>query len=972
MKKVHESRKSNLFLCFVKISMIFLVCFVSFSFSIYFNNVSAYNTDKVVRVGFFDFEGYHETDNQNQRSGYGYEYLHEMAKYTGWVFQYVDGTWEECQQMLKDGKIDLLTSAQYSEARDKLFDFSSTSMGTSYAQLTVADGNYKYGRNDFNSFQGIKVGLLKGNSRNDRLQEFAKEKGFSYQANLYDTQDQLDSALKSGEVDAILTSSLRKLKNERIIAQFAPSPFYAIVKEGNQTLLDEVNLALETIEMNSPAFKYNLYQEYYHIDTTDTFILSREEKEYLATNPTIRAVIRTGVEPISYWEDNKYKGISADVIDYIFKDLGIKVEYIKADSLEVSYQKLSNGNADIACMFESDYNLAEQYNTRITAPYLSANYSVVSKKQSNQSSQSTKAIAIVDGELMGTRYAKSHYPSAKIVSVTSNKEAIESVSNGLTDMAFVNVYATEADLINYPGLRASFISDDEQQFSVGVSQKVNSCLYSILDKKINSIDSEVLSDILSKHTMFNQTSMSLTDYFQQNPFFVIFVSLFIFTAIIGILLYIMFINKKHAKSIHRLAYTDELTNLYNLNGFLLQGNALLLKKTDFNFAVIAVNLSCFSNVNENYGRPTGDSVIQNMGTIINSYHDEYTVVAHSDADHFLMLLSYSNQDELNRIVDDVQKNLSTYVVDELYLHFTVFIGVGFVEKGEEALLKAIDYARVAQNKCNQEHTFICMDDSLKNSLIREKEISDHVLLGLENGEFEVYYQPKIDMINKKIVGAEALIRWNHQRLGFLSPMEFIPILEKNGTVTDIDFFVLEQSCKMVRNWLDSGQKAVIISVNQSRAHFLKDDYLDKLREIINKYKIPPGCIELEITETLFGQEAISNAVIKEMKDIGLLISIDDFGSGYSSLYLLHQISVDILKIDKGLLDEGDKYEKVRNIIRRIVQIASDLDIEVICEGVETQEQVDFLLGIQCQYAQGFLFSKPLPRAEFELYVQKNS
>lgn len=189
-------------------------------------------------------------------------------------------------------------------------------------------------------------------------------------------------------------------------------------------------------------------------------------------------------------------------------------------------------------------------------------------------------------------------------------------------------------------------------------------------------------------------------------------------------------------------------------------------------------------------------------------------------------------------------------------------------------------------------------------------------------------------------------------------------------VTEVDFFVLEQACKLIRKWLDAGQEPIIISVNQSRVHFLRSNYIERLQDMIIKYNIPPSHIELEITETLFGQEAISDNIIKRIKSLGFLISIDDFGSGYSSLHLLHQISIDVLKIDKALLDESEKQEKMRNIIHRIVQIAADLNVEVICEGVETIEQMKFLLGIDCLYAQGFLFSKPLPQTEFELLLKK--
>lgn len=951
-------------------SMAFFLCMAGIYFLSFPSYASSAGNNRVVRVGFFDFEGYHETSERNQRSGYGYEYLHEMAKYTGWVFEYVDGTWEECQEMLNNGKIDLLTSAQYTDARDAIFDFSTTSMGTSYAQLTVAADNTSIGRNDFPQFNGIRIGLLNGNSRNDCLAEFAAEKGFTYIPAMYETQEELDQGLKTGAVDAVLTSSLRKLKDESIIAQFAPSPFYTIVKEGNSELLQEVDMALEAIEMNNPAFRYNLYQKYYREDTGDTFVLSREEKEYLETRPKIRAVIRPDAAPISYWKNDKFEGISADIVENLLSDLDIQIEYVYVDSLEESYEMLLNGSADIACLFESDYNLAEQYRMHVTTPYLKTNYSMIFRQQRNPNKQAEQTIAIVEGALAGEDYVRTHYPDARKLPVKSTGAAIRAVAKGKADFALVNVYSAEKGLEQYPNLRAGFVGDEEQQFSIGVSQAVDVRLFSILDKKINTLSSQAMNDILSRHTMFQQTSMSLSAYFRQHPMEFMLISVAVFAVIIGILLYIILINRRHARNMYDLAYVDTLTRLLNLNGFLFHGERMLAQNPKVSFAVVAIDLSNFSGINEDYGRQIGDKVIIGMGGILNRFRNDQTIVAHTGADHFLILLSYKDQEDMHATLTAITGMLSAYKVDDLLFRFQAYIGVGFVEVKEEALLQAVDHAGIARNECTPEQSIVYMDQALQNSLLREKEIRDHVEPAIAQGEFQVFYQPKVDMSTREIIGAEALIRWNHSKLGFLSPAEFLPIIEQSGLITEVDFFVLEQACKLIQKWIDAGQKPIIISVNQSRTHFLKSNYMERLQNMIIQYNIPPNHIELEITETLFGQEAISNVMIKKMKTLGFLISIDDFGSGYSSLHLLHQISVDVLKIDKGLLDESGKQEKMRNIILRVVQIAADLGVEVICEGVETKAQMDFLLGIDCKYAQGFLFSKPLPQPDFEVFVQK--
>lgn len=960
-------RSVKICVIFLMYSMIFL-CLPSISYA------QPSGSTRVVRVGFFEFDGYHEIDEQNRRSGYGYEYLHEMAKYTDWVFEYVDGTWEECQEMLKNGEIDFLTSAQYSQSRDEIFDFSATSMGTSYAQLTVLAHNTSFGRNDFTHFNGIHIGLLAGNSRNERLAEFAVEKGFSYRSTIYETQENLEYALKSGAVDAVLTSSLRKLDNEAVIAQFAPSPFYGIVKAGDDELLQEVNFALEAIEMNNPAFRYNLYQEYYGADTADTFVLSREEKEYLNENPTIRAVVRPGAAPISDWKNNEFQGITADFMNGLLSDLNLQIEYIYPPSLEEGYELLASGDADIMCLFESDYNLAERYNARITTPYLNTSCSMISRKQGKPNMKARQTIAVAEGTLFGPNYVREHYSDAKMLPVPSYHDAIETVANGEADLALVNIYTAEQEIANYPNLRATFISDAEQQFSIGVSQGADARLYSILDKKISTMSSQMFNDILVENTMFHQAPINLGTYFRQHPVEFIMICAAFFAVIVGVLLYIIIIKSRYAKNIYSLAYVDTLTELWNSNGFLLHGQALLTKNPKTSFAVVAIDLSHFYGINESYGRNFGDKVIVEMGHILRYFGNEQTILAHFEADRFFMLRSYSNKDEMHATLTEIISMLSSCKIDDLMLQLHAHIGVGFVESKENGLLQALDHASITRTKCTLDTPIVYMDGALKTSLLREKEIRNHAETALAQEEFEVYYQPKVNMLTREIIGAEALVRWNHSKLGFLSPAEFLPVFEKNNFIIELDFFVFEEACKLIQKRSDAGYEPIVISVNQSRAHFLKSNYIERLQNVLIKYNIQPKQIELEITETLFGQEAITNSIIKKLKSIGLLISIDDFGSGYSSLHMLHQISVDILKIDKGLLDESDKEEKMRNIIYRVVQIAADLNVDVICEGVESEDQMRFLLGVGCKYAQGYLFSKPLPLPEFErlLESQRNS
>ncbi len=283
----------------------------------------------------------------------------------------------------------------------------------------------------------------------------------------------------------------------------------------------------------------------------------------------------------------------------------------------------------------------------------------------------------------------------------------------------------------------------------------------------------------------------------------------------------------------------------------------------------------------------------------------------------------------------------------------------------------IDRANIAAKvKGKYEHSYSFFNEDTRNRLYKEKRLEDNMNKALEKGEFIVYYQPKYSLGDvNEIEGAEALIRWNSPEFGFISPIDFIPLFEKNGFIVNIDMFVFEEVCKTLNKWINKGYTPVPISVNMSRVHLYRDNFIENITDLISKYNISPEFIELELTESVvFDNLNILIDIMKKIKEIGFLISMDDFGSGYSSLNLLKDLSFDILKLDRGFLIETTDTKRGKIIISKIVEMAKAIDIKVICEGVETYEQVEFLKEIGCDKVQGYLFAKPMVLDEFEKHL----
>ncbi len=244
---------------------------------------------------------------------------------------------------------------------------------------------------------------------------------------------------------------------------------------------------------------------------------------------------------------------------------------------------------------------------------------------------------------------------------------------------------------------------------------------------------------------------------------------------------------------------------------------------------------------------------------------------------------------------------------------------------------------------------------------------------LINKEFIVYLQPKIDLSTRQISGAEALVRWLPPDENLIPPKDFIPLFEKNGFVVELDFYVYEEVFKVLRKWLDEKRCLVPISLNVSRIHLRDYNFVPRLTSLINKYNLPTDLIELEITESTFFENINQLLkVISELKHYGFTFSIDDFGSGYSSLNILKDLPIDVLKLDKGFFPRDNISKKEKIIVSTIVDMAKKLDIRVISEGIETIEQCDFLTNIGCDMVQGYLFAKPMPISEFEKIVSSSN
>lgn len=432
-----------------------------------------------------------------------------------------------------------------------------------------------------------------------------------------------------------------------------------------------------------------------------------------------------------------------------------------------------------------------------------------------------------------------------------------------------------------------------------------------------------------------------------------------------------------SEELRKLAFVDPVTNGRNRTSFDLDAGSAVAAMPSNSYALVSLDVQKFKVINDQFGIEGGDHVLARLYDSFASQLDEGEFVARISADQFNLLLRTDTQEGLQARIErmcDAAGNVVDFGDTRTYV-LTMAAGVYVVDDPQLPMMQIQDRANVARKKMEGVHVgrscacrFYSNEDRVR--LAVEKEIENRMREALDGGEFEVYLQPKFDLRKNKFAGAEALVRWNDPTKGLVPPNDFIPLFEKNGFVVDLDLYVFEQVCLLLRAWQAAGVQPVPVSVNMSRAHLDNLRFLDRYEEIRARLGVPASLIEIELTETLVFEDPETLAeVINGIHQAGYSCSMDDFGSGYSSLNVLKTLAVDTLKLDRAFFD-GPDFASTRgaDVVELVIELARRLHMKTVAEGVETQEQAEFLKKAGCDSIQGYLFSRPLPVRDFEQLV----
>ncbi len=952
----------------------FLLCLISMLFvSIPVSAPAQEAEEKVVRVGWYE-SAFHHTDQFGRRSGYGYEYQQRIATYTGWTYEYVEGSWSELLEMLIAGDLDLLSDVSYTEERAQKILYSSEAMGSEGYHVFIAPDNTDIRPEDFSTIDGKKVGVNKNSIQESMFVDWCKDHEVSPEI-IESTEKTpvLLEMLANGEFDALVT--LDTYGNTADVVPvwnvgYAES-FFGINKN-RPDLKKEMDVAMSRLFEENRDFNQQLTERFNRAGSVNSF-LTTEEKDWVAGHGAIRVGYRDNFLPYCDLDDStgKLTGALADYLDFAAaneKNAELSFETQAFDTTQEALQALVDGEID--CVFPvnlSSYD-AEQSGVIITDPFVETEMYAMVRIDDHQgiSPEREMTAAVLKGHSNHETFLMDYFPNWKIFYTDSNTDSMEAVASEKVDCTLVSNYRTGYVSELCAKYKLTLLSTGNNMALGFAVAREDDSLYSIINKTIRLMPDTLINSSLTKYG-FTDDKVTFMQFLRDNLIY--FVATVAIIAVIILLLVLRNVKTsekvKEGREIISEAERDPLTNLYNRNFFLIYSNRLYRENPKKAMDAVVINIDRFHSVNALHSREFGDQVLRALGEEISKISAEAGGIAgRFDADRFDIYCPHRENWQ------DLYERLQNRMDSEFHnANIHVRMGVKPWQEGLEPVLQ-FDRARTACNKARGDYKsrVVVYDAAMGQQEERDQRLINDLSRALEQNELMVYYQPKYDIRSSqpKLSSAEALVRWNHPELGVISPGEFIPLFEKSGQISALDNYVWEEAARQIAVWRDRYHQVLPVSVNLSRVDVFDPELIHTFDSLVKRHGLGSSAIKLEVTESAYTENAEQLIkVIEQLRAKGYEIEMDDFGTGYSSLNMLSSMPIDVLKMDIAFIHNIERNEKDFRLVELIIDIARYLNVPVIAEGVETKRQLKLLKDAGCDLVQGFYFSPPLPADKFE-------
>ena len=938
--------------------------------------IHAQESDKTVRVGWYE-SSFNTTDSTGRRSGYAYEYQQKLAAYTNWKYEYVSGSWPVLMQMLIDGKLDLLSDVSYTPEREKSMLFPVLPMGTEEYYLFVNPGSGKITPDSLSSVSGKKVGVNRGSVQAEFLRDWAGQNGIEAEIiEVSCTEDESLQMLRDGDLDAYVTvDSFTDPELAAPVFKIGSSDFYFAVNKDRPDLLTDLNMGMSRIQDEDRYYNQQMSDRYFNSSGVNAF-LSADETGWLAGHGPIRVGYQDNY--LAFCAQDKTTGeLTGALKDYLacvsdcMENAHIDFQTIAYPTVSTAMEALKNGEVD--CVFPANLSSydGEKMGVLMSPPILRTDiHAVVRMSEQNDFSRKKHVIvAVNEGNPNYDTFLLDHFPDWKRVYYPTTELCLEAVGDRVADCVLISYY-------RFNNIARQCERNHLTAFSTGLAldycfavAKDSPELYSILAKTAGRVPDSTMGAALSYY-ISEDARLTFFDFITDH----LAVVMAGVTAVLLIILFLMLRSiraEKKARELISATETDDLTGLYNRKYFFRYADQRYHEHPDLPMDAIVLNIEQFHSVNALNGREFGDRVLFLLGSEIREISDRHGGIAgRFEADRFDIYCRHT--EDYREIFDHLQGKL-----DDLAPNISIRMRMGVMpwQAGLEPE-QLFDKARTACSMARghyKEHLIIFNEDVDKREMYEQRLLND-LRRALDAFEFEVYYQPKFDIRSDepRLVGMEALVRWNHPELGMIPPDDFIPLFERNGRIGEIDKCVWSQAARQIMRWREQYGITIPASVNLSRVDVFDPALEETLEGILEANGLDHNDLKLEVTESAYTENAEQVIrVVENLRRKGYKVEMDDFGTGYSSLNMLSDMPVDVLKMDRAFIRNIEHEEKDIQLVALILGIADNLKIPVIAEGVETKVQVQLLKNLGCACVQGFYFSRPLHPVDFEAtYLQK--
>lgn len=923
---------------------------------------------RTIRVGFTPVPGFNEINKDGTYSGYNVDYLKKIAQQNNWKYEFVVAPWVDCIEMLKDGDIDIMGGMERTPEREKLFHFAQLESFLNYVSLLARTDDNRFLQKNLDEYHNLTVGVMKGSQDIESLKKYSRANGLTFRLKEYADLYHLNKAFLKGEFDILLSSGLNKLNGQQMLASFSPTPLFYAVRKNAPDILTELDEAQSHFKSVDRFYDYRLYEKYYGFTESNRPTLSIDERHALQNMPPMKIAFVTGWRPIAYLSEDKQHGIIADIFSMIASSSGLRLQYVSTPSHKEALRLVKSGQADAVAFTISNNQLTNQNDLQLSIPFLQTPLTMVTAN-GRDNRQPIKKIGLT--HIMSRHFIEDllqNTPTIESIVRKSPFELLNALNAGEIDAAYINVYSANAFLSwpQFSSLSSHELADYAVEFAIAFSPGTDPDVVSAINKYIRQLRSFKMQEFVIANTA-QRPNTNLFTLIREKPVSAFYLFAVVLVVTIGTFSFIIVTRSRSHRRIADLLYFDQITRLPNLVKFNeLAGHRL--KSSPASFALIYININNFKHINDIHDFSKGNFLLCAVADKLNTFIDEKRgeLACRMTADHFALLLCVKDHENLNERISALDALLSSFNTIGLNSHISFSCGIYLIKLGDNinTAVNYAHYAQVSQRRASY-NTYTFFDDRLIERIRTNRAIEREMNDALASGQFVPFFQPKVSLTTGRIVGAEALARWQHPEKGLIPPDEFIPLFEKNNFIIQLDLSIFEKVCTILRKLLDEGKKVYPCSCNFSHNHFMDRSLPEKLLAIAARHHIPTNLLDIEITETsaIYDMDAVID-VTRKLREAGFKISLDDFGVGYSSINLLCQISIDTIKLDKSFLDQSSILPCKRSLIEGVVDIAANLDIDILCEGIETDMQAVFLKQTGCGMAQGYFYGRPLPFDEF--------